>query len=111
MQSTDPARPRQAWRHSQAADQHQERPIGKRLQVSLHGGSANKNIGDAFLLVWKIPDQARFPGATLLAPSRSNSLTSAINRKLFPRRCAGPCQLSSHGPDTPVRVCGTWWSG
>ena len=67
--------------------------IGGQLQVSLHGGSANKNIGDAFLLVWKIPDQVRFPAAASLAPSRSNSLTSAINRKLFPRRCAGPGQL------------------
>lgn len=25
-------------------------------EVSLHGGSANKNIGDAFLLVWKFPE-------------------------------------------------------
>jgi len=25
------------------------------MEVSLHGGSANKNIGDAFLLVWKLP--------------------------------------------------------
>ena len=25
------------------------------LQVALHGGSPNKNIGDAFLLVWKFP--------------------------------------------------------
>lgn len=25
------------------------------MEVSLHGGSANKNIGDAFLLVWKFP--------------------------------------------------------
>jgi len=27
------------------------------MEVSLHGGSANKNIGDAFLLVWKLPTQ------------------------------------------------------
>uniref|UniRef100_A0A061R4B8 Adenylyl cyclase n=1 Tax=Tetraselmis sp. GSL018 TaxID=582737 RepID=A0A061R4B8_9CHLO len=27
------------------------------MEVSLHGGSANKNIGDAFLLVWKLPSQ------------------------------------------------------
>lgn len=25
------------------------------MKVSLHGGAANKNIGDAFLLVWKFP--------------------------------------------------------
>jgi class 3 adenylate cyclase len=31
--------------------------IGKivHMEVHLHGGSANKNIGDAFLLVWKFP--------------------------------------------------------
>lgn len=27
------------------------------MEVSLHGGSANKNIGDAFLLVWKFPPE------------------------------------------------------
>ena len=26
-------------------------------EVHLHGGSANKNIGDAFLLVWKFPEE------------------------------------------------------
>lgn len=25
------------------------------MEVSLHGGAPNKNIGDAFLLVWKLP--------------------------------------------------------
>lgn len=25
------------------------------MEVSLHGGAPNKNIGDAFLLVWKMP--------------------------------------------------------
>lgn len=25
------------------------------IQVALHGGAPNKNIGDAFLLVWKFP--------------------------------------------------------
>lgn len=25
------------------------------VQVALHGGAPNKNIGDAFLLVWKFP--------------------------------------------------------
>lgn len=29
------------------------------LEVARHGGSANKNIGDAFLLVWKFPDWVR----------------------------------------------------
>lgn len=37
--------------------------------VDKHGGSANKNIGDAFLLVWKFTDQDDFvfnlePGET-----------------------------------------------
>ena len=27
------------------------------MEVALHGGSANKNIGDAFLLVWKFPPE------------------------------------------------------
>ena len=25
------------------------------METHLHGGSANKNVGDAFLLVWKFP--------------------------------------------------------
>ena len=29
-------------------------------EVALHGGAANKNIGDAFLLVWKLPPAARW---------------------------------------------------
>lgn len=28
-------------------------------EVAYHGGAANKNIGDAFLLVWKLPKQIR----------------------------------------------------
>lgn len=28
-------------------------------EVHLHGGSANKNIGDAFLLVWKLPKDTK----------------------------------------------------
>lgn len=31
-------------------------PSPSSRQVSLHGGAPNKNIGDAFLLVWKFPD-------------------------------------------------------
>lgn len=27
------------------------------MEVALHGGAPNKNIGDAFLLVWKLPEQ------------------------------------------------------
>lgn len=33
-----------------------KKKIAKRCaQVALHGGAPNKNIGDAFLLVWKFP--------------------------------------------------------
>ena len=28
-------------------------------EVAYHGGAANKNIGDAFLLVWKLPNSTR----------------------------------------------------
>ena len=28
-------------------------------EVAYHGGAANKNIGDAFLLVWKLPSSSR----------------------------------------------------
>jgi class 3 adenylate cyclase len=38
-------------------------------EVSLHGGAANKNIGDAFLLVWKLPGSA---GMTADRSSRSS---------------------------------------
>jgi hypothetical protein len=30
--------------------------------VDKYGGSANKNIGDAFLLVWKFPDEKELLG-------------------------------------------------
>ena len=40
-------------------------------EVSLHGGAANKNIGDAFLLVWKLPGSA---GMTQDRSSRSSVL-------------------------------------
>ena len=38
------------------------------MEVSLHGGAANKNIGDAFLLVWKFPRQPHSHGHST-APS------------------------------------------
>lgn len=31
------------------------------MEVSLHYGSANKNIGDAFLLVWKFSKESGKP--------------------------------------------------
>ena len=36
-------------------------------EVARHGGSANKNIGDAFLLVWKFPDSVSASDVALLA--------------------------------------------
>lgn len=47
-------------------------------QVSLHGGAANKNIGDAFLLVWKLPGSRREAGRSSL--SRTRSQGSGISR-------------------------------
>ncbi|KAK9817269.1 hypothetical protein WJX72_012075 [[Myrmecia] bisecta] len=38
------------------------------MEVSLHRGSPNKNIGDAFLLVWKLPRE--FKQADLQSPSQ-----------------------------------------
>lgn len=44
-------------------------------EVSLHGGAANKNIGDAFLLVWKLPGSA---GMTRDRNGRSSVLGAKI---------------------------------
>ena len=40
------------------------------MEVSLHGGSPNKNIGDAFLLVWKLP--RGFTSRDIPRPSRTS---------------------------------------
>lgn len=64
------------------------------MEVSLHGGAPNKNIGDAFLLVWRLPkgvtaqDIPR-PGAVLPA-ARSGLGASTAAR---PRRFSGPPAL------------------
>ncbi len=42
-------------------------------EVALHGGAANKNIGDAFLLVWKFPN----PAKAAAARSRMGSVSIA----------------------------------
>ena len=42
------------------------------MQVALHGGAPNKNIGDAFLLVWKFPK-----GCTLEDITRVTSVPDA----------------------------------
>jgi class 3 adenylate cyclase len=46
--------------------------------VALHSGAANKNIGDAFLLVWKLPGSRRETGPASMA--RSRSAGSGISR-------------------------------
>jgi class 3 adenylate cyclase len=43
------------------------------VEVHLHGGSANKNIGDAFLLVWKFPKT--------VSPDDISSSASLVNEK------------------------------
>ena len=45
------------------------------MEVSLHGGAANKNIGDAFLLVWKLPGSA---GMTRERSARSSVLGAKV---------------------------------
>ena len=57
-------------------------------QVALHGGAANKNIGDAFLLVWKLPSSRRD------VSRRSSLATGSLARS----RSQGSClsRASSH---------------
>ena len=52
--------------------------IGKivHMEVHLHGGSANKNIGDAFLLVWKFPKEITL--ADVENPERTTPAKRAI---------------------------------
>mmetsp|Transcript_3670 Transcript_3670/g.4918 ORF Transcript_3670/g.4918 Transcript_3670/m.4918 type:complete len:841 (+) Transcript_3670:546-3068(+) len=44
------------------------------MEVSLHGGSANKNIGDAFLLVWKFPKECTLEQVVGLAQGREEGM-------------------------------------
>ena len=46
------------------------------MEVHLHGGSANKNIGDAFLLVWKFPKQISL--ADVENPERTTPAKRAV---------------------------------
>lgn len=48
-------------------------------QVALHGGAANKNIGDAFLLVWKLGATGRRPAASS-SSRRTSTLTDLTAR-------------------------------
>ena len=47
------------------------------LQVALHGGAPNKNIGDAFLLVWKFPK-----GCTMEDIARVTSIPDSSNAEV-----------------------------
>ena len=58
-------------------------------EVSFHGGAANKNIGDAFLMVWRIPDDINADeteGKQSQAPRKSSrSRGSIVDAKLAMR--------------------------
>lgn len=43
------------------------------MEVSLHGGAANKNIGDAFLLVWKFPRHTRLQAGNVRGPQHQQN--------------------------------------
>lgn len=57
------------------------------LEVTLHGGFPNKNVGDAFLLVWKLPPRPGDPrappqrhGRTSGTPSQPPSLQEVLDK-------------------------------
>jgi hypothetical protein len=54
--------------------------------VARHGGSANKNIGDAFLLVWKFPEEVQPADVTRCiaagAPVAGAAVSSTADRAL-----------------------------
>ena len=61
--------------------------IGKivHMETHLHGGSANKNIGDAFLLVWKFPkdvtlEEVEHPESA--APEKRAAIAKVANNAL-----------------------------
>lgn len=62
------------------------------VQVALHGGAPNKNIGDAFLLVWKFPK-----GCTVEDIARVTSVPDATEHEAS--------ALSSNLLDHSLR----WW--
>jgi class 3 adenylate cyclase len=57
--------------------------------VAVHGGAANKNIGDAFLLVWKVPRGIRSRDLAQLAQAAARDSGSA--QGLVGGRAAGGC--------------------
>ena len=54
--------------------------IGKivHMEVHLHGGSANKNVGDAFLLVWKFPADVTLEDVERRAETRDAAKRDAM---------------------------------
>lgn len=65
------------------------------VQVALHGGAPNKNIGDAFLLVWKFPkgctveDIARVTSVPDATEHEASALSSILLDQ--PLRCWQTC--------------------
>eukprot|EP00887_Chlorella_sp_A99_P003219 scaffold9.g3219.t1 len=49
------------------------------VEVALHGGAANKNIGDAFLLVWKLPGLSSKRGSVISTRASRVSVASMRN--------------------------------
>ena len=65
-------------------------------EVSLHSGAANKNIGDAFLLVWKLAGSRR-DTSRRSSLVRTRSQSSCISRgSTQSGKAAGPLVCSLH---------------
>ena len=65
-------------------------------EVALHDGSPNKNIGDAFLLVWKLPPGFE-PGLTAMVGSLTPSaLIHAMN--VCPHQPASDAHIEASVP-------------
>ena len=59
------------------------------MEVALHGGSANKNIGDAFLLVWKFDPDCTLRDVSLMSKGLDPKADAKAFEKVFfalPRR-------------------------
>ncbi|MEW5318157.1 MAG: hypothetical protein WDW38_009402 [Sanguina aurantia] len=65
--------------------------------VAVHGGAANKNIGDAFLLVWKFPK-----GYTMEDVIESTGITQAVETSSG--RLSAPSAVYPPPPTTPTRT-------
>lgn len=71
-------------------------------QVALHGGAANKNIGDAFLLVWKLSG-----GRRMMDASRRSTLSraSATSRGSSGAVAAGRASSMAAGAGRWLQAC------